>query len=99
MFKRLSTLLLASLAVSSPVQANELKDYIYSHPVLAEVNSSGTTIVFKDPSCEQGIYGSYTPKTDVMVLCLSNHPDFEELGDTIRPVSYTHLTLPTKRIV
>lgn len=84
MFKRLSTLLLASLAVSSPVQANELKDYLYSNPVLAEVDRSGTTIVFKDPSCERGIYGSYAPKTDTMVLCITNHPDLAELSDTIR---------------
>ena len=84
MFKRLSTLLLASLAVSSPVQANELKDYIYSNSVLAEVHKSGTSIVFKDPSCERGIFGSYTPKTDIMVLCITNHPDLAELSDTIR---------------
>ena len=84
MFKRLSSALLAAIALGSPVTANELEDYIYSNPVLAEVNRSGTTIRFKDPSCNEGIFGSYTPKTDVMVLCLTNHPDFAELGDTIR---------------
>ncbi len=84
MFKRLSSALLTAIALGSPVTANELKDYIYSNPVLAEVHRSGTSIVFTDPSCEKGIYGSYTPKTDVMVVCLSNHPDFAELGDTIR---------------
>ena len=84
MFKRLSSALLTAIALGSPVTANELKDYIYSNPVLAEVHKSGTSIVFKDPSCERGIFGSYTPKTDVMVLCLSNHPSFAELGDTIR---------------
>ena len=84
MFKRLSSALLTAIALGSPVTANELKDYIYSNPVLAEVHRSGTSIVFKDPSCEQGIYGSYTPKTDTMVLCITNHPDLAELGDTIR---------------
>ncbi len=84
MFKRLSSALLTAIALGSPVTANELEEYIYSNPVLAEVHRSGTTIQFKDPSCERGIYGSYTPKTDVMVLCLANHPSFAELGDTIR---------------
>lgn len=84
MFKRLSSALLTAIALGSPVTANELKDYIYSNPVLAEVHRSGTTITFKDPSCERGIFGSYTPKTDIMVICLANHPDYAELGDTIR---------------
>lgn len=84
MIKRLSSALLAAIALGSPVAANELKDYIYSNPVLAEVHRSGTTISFKNPSCNRGIFGSYTHKTDIMVLCLANHPDFAELGDTIR---------------
>ena len=84
MFKRLSSALLTAITLGSPVAANELKDYLYSNPVLAEVHKSGTTIRFKDPSCEKGIFGSYTPKTDVMVICLANHPDYAELGDTIR---------------
>jgi hypothetical protein len=84
MIKRLSSVLLTAIALGSPVAANELKDYIYSNPVLAEVHRSGTTIRFKDPSCDRGIFGSYTRSTDVMVLCLANHPDFAELGDTIR---------------
>ena len=84
MIKRLSSALLTAITLGSPVAANELKDYLYSNPVLAEVHRSGTTIVFKDPSCEQGIYGSYTRSTDTMVLCITNHPDLAELGDTIR---------------
>jgi hypothetical protein len=84
MFKRLSSALLTAIALGSPVTANELEKYIYSNPVLAEVHKSGTTIRFVDPSCNNRIYGSYTPKTDVMVLCLDNHPDFAELGNTIR---------------
>ena len=84
MFKRLSSVLLATVALASPVTANELKEYLYSNPVLAEVHKSGTTIKFKDAKCQHGIYGSYTPKTDVMVVCLANHSDFAELGDTIR---------------
>jgi hypothetical protein len=83
MFKRL-TIAVAALAISSPVQANALKDYIYSNQVLAEVHRSGTTIKFQGERCEQGAYGSYTSGTDVMVLCLKNHSDFPELADTIR---------------
>ena len=84
MLKRFTSLALASLAIASPVQANELKNYIYSNEVLAEVHNSGTTIKFKDSSCNKQILGSYTRSTDVMVLCLGNHPNFSELGDTIR---------------
>ena len=84
MFKRLSSVLLATIALASPVTANELEDYLYSNPVLAEVHRSGTTIRFKDPSCAKGIFGSYTQSKDVMVLCLTNHPSYAELGDTIR---------------
>ena len=84
MFKRFSSLALAALAVASPVHANELKDYLYSNEVLAEVHRSGTTIKFKDESCSKGIYGSYTRDTDIMVLCIRNHSDIPELADTIR---------------
>ena len=84
MIKRLSSVLLTAIALGSPVTANELKDYLYSNPILAEVHRSGTTIKFTDPSCARGIFGSYTPSKDVMVLCLSNHPNYAELGDTIR---------------
>ena len=84
MFKRFTSLALATFALASPVQANELKDYIYSNQVLAEVHRSGTTIKFKGESCDRGAFGSYTPSTDVMVLCLANHSDFPELADTIR---------------
>ena len=83
MFKRLTTLI-ATLALATPAQANPVEDYIYSNVVLAEVHRSGTTIKFKDERCEQGIYGSYTPDTDVMVICVANHSDFPELADTIR---------------
>jgi hypothetical protein len=83
MFKRL-TIALAALAISSPVQANPLKDYIYSNPVLAEVHRSGTTISWVGESCDKGAYGSYSPDTDIMVICLKNHSDFPELADTIR---------------
>ena len=84
MFKRLSSIALAALAVASPVHANELKDYIYSNEVLAEVHNSGTTIKFKDPSCSRPILGSYTRNSDVMVLCLANHRSIPQLADTIR---------------
>ena len=83
MIKRLSSII-AALAIASPVHANATDDYIYSNVVLKEVHRSGTKILFKDPSCSKGIYGSYTPRTDVMVLCVANHTNFEELGDTIR---------------
>ena len=83
MFKRL-TIALAALAISSPVQANALKDYIYSNQVLAEVHRSGTTIKFQGESCDKGAYGSYSPSKDIMVLCLKNHTDLPELADTIR---------------
>ena len=83
MFKRLTTLI-ATLALATPAEAGQLKDYIYSNVVLAEVHRSGTTIQFKHERCSKGIFGSYTPKTDVMVLCIENHSDFPELADTIR---------------
>lgn len=84
MIKRLSSVALALLAIASPVHANEIEDYIYSNVVLKEVYRSGTTIKFKDPSCERPILGSYTHKTDVMVICLANHRSFPQLADTIR---------------
>ena len=84
MFKRLSSIALAALAVASPVHANELEDYIYSNEVLAEVHHSGTTIKFKDESCSRPILGSYTHDSDVMVLCLANHSSIPQLADTIR---------------
>ena len=84
MFKRFSSIALTLLAISSPVHANELKDYIYSNKVLAEVHTSGTTIRFKDESCSRPILGSYTHNTDVMVLCLANHNSIPQLADTIR---------------
>ena len=84
MIQRLSSIALALLAISSPVQANELEKYIYSNPVLEEVHNSGTTIRFKDSSCSKSILGSYNHKTDVMVLCLANHQSIPQLGDTIR---------------
>ena len=83
MIKRLSSLL-AALAIGTPALANATDDYIYSNVVLKEVHRSGTKILFKDPSCSKGIYGSYTPRTDVMVLCVANHTNYDELGDTIR---------------
>lgn len=83
MFKRITTLV-ATLAFASPVQANTLKDYIYSNVVLAEVHRSGTAIKFQGEACDKGAYGSYSPKNDIMVVCLKNHSDFPELGDTIR---------------
>ena len=84
MLKRFTSLALASLAIASPVQANELKDYIYSNEVLAEVHNSGTTIRFIDDSCSKPILGSYTRNSDVMVLCLANHTSIPQLADTIR---------------
>jgi hypothetical protein len=84
MFKRFTSIALATFALASPVQANVVEDYIYSNPVLAEVHNSGTKIKFVDESCSKGIYGSYTPNTDIMVLCIRNHSDLTELGDTIR---------------
>ena len=83
MIKRLSSIV-AALAIASPAFANATEDYIYSNVVLKEVHRSGTKILFKDPSCSKGIFGSYTRRTDVMVLCIANHPNFAELGDTIR---------------
>ena len=84
MFKRFTTIALTALAVASPVHANAVEDYIYSNKVLAEVHRSGTTIKFKDEKCSDGIYGSYTPETDIMVLCIRNHSDIPELADTIK---------------
>jgi hypothetical protein len=77
------TLALATLAIPSAI-ANPLKDYIYSHPVLAVLHESGTKIKFKGGSCDKDVYGSYHMKTDIMHICISKHEDFEELGDTIR---------------
>ena len=84
MFKRLTIALIASLSLSPVAKANVVEDYIYSNPVLEVVHSSGTRILFKDPSCNRNIFGSYDSSTDVMVLCVANHPHLAELGDTIR---------------
>ena len=84
MFKRFSIAIAAILSMSPVAKASMLEDYIYSNPVLEAVHSSGTRILFKDPSCDGSLYGSYNSKTDVMVLCIATHPDLEELGDTIR---------------
>ena len=84
MFKRFSSALLVVLAIATPAQANQLKDYIYSNQVLDIVNKSGTTIAFKDESCNERVLGSYNRRTDKMVLCLANHSSYEELADTIR---------------
>jgi hypothetical protein len=78
-----SIALVALSALAIPVQANELKDYIYSNPVLAVVHDTGTTINFKDPDCKHA-YGIYDVKTDTMTICLANHEDYTSLGDTIR---------------
>ena len=78
-----SITLLALSALAIPVQANELKDYIYANPVLAMVHQTGTTIQFKGDSCDRA-YGSYKPRTDTMIICLENHESYESLGDTIR---------------
>jgi hypothetical protein len=71
-------------AVAVPAQANELKDYIYSNPVLAVVHESGTKIKFKGGSCDRHVFGSYNQQTDVMHICVGKHSDYAELGDTIR---------------
>ena len=79
--KSVTLLVLSALAI--PVQANPLKDYIYSNPVLEIVDASGTTISFKGEACKHA-YGSYKPSTDTMTICLENHATYEELGNTIR---------------
>ena len=84
MIKRLAIAAIAALSLSPVAKANVVEDYIYSNPVLEAVHSSGTRILFKDPSCSKNIYGSYNSETDVMVLCVANHPHLAELGDTIR---------------
>ena len=78
----LFTLVLAAVAI--PAQANELKDYIYSNPVLAVVHESGTKIKFKGGSCDRDVFGSYNMQTDIMHICIEKHSDYAELGDTIR---------------
>jgi hypothetical protein len=75
--------LIALSALAIPVQANTLKEYIYSNPVLAIVSDTGTTINFKGESCKHA-FGSYSLKTDTMTICLQNHEDYHTLGDTIR---------------
>ena len=78
-----SITLIALSALAIPVQANELKEYIYSNPVLAIVSDTGTTINFKGESCKRA-FGSFAPSTDTMTICLKNHDNYEVLGDTIR---------------
>lgn len=82
-FKSLALLPLLAMT-TLPTQANTLKDYIYSNQVLAEVYRSGTTIKFQGEACNKGAQGSYSPKNDIMTICLMNHSDFPELADTIR---------------
>ena len=84
MFKRFSSALLVALAIATPAQANQLKNYIYSNKVLDIVYKSGTKIIFKDESCNKNILGSYNKRTDKMVLCLENHSGYAQLADTIR---------------
>jgi len=85
MIKRLTIAIAAILSMSPVAKANVVEDYIYSNPVLEAVHNSGTTIKFTSDRCETGkIYGSYNSTTDTMVLCLKNHPNLAELGDTIR---------------
>ncbi len=85
MLKRLTLVAAALLTLSPIAKANVVEDYIYSNPVLEVVYNSGTKIKFDSEKCRQGkIYGSYNSETDVMVLCIANHPNLEELGDTIR---------------
>ena len=85
MLKRLTLAAVAVLAFAAPAKSNSLEDYIYSNPVLEVVHSSGTRILFKSEDCRtRNIYGSYNGETDVMTICIRNHPDIAELGDTIR---------------
>ena len=83
MFKRLALVALSTAVVTSPAQANQLKDYIYANPVLSVVHESGTKIFFQGETCSDA-YGSYSFEKDEMTICLENHSDYAELGDTIR---------------
>lgn len=83
MMKRLAIAAMSTAVVTAPAQANQLKEYIYSNPVLAVVHESGTQIKFKDERCNQ-VFGSYNMQTDIMVICIEKHDSYEELGDTIR---------------
>ena len=47
----------------------------------------------------KSVFNKRTPKVNYSIQDIErNHPDFE-LNSILIPVSYTHLTLPTKRIV
>jgi hypothetical protein len=83
MLKKLALLALSTAVCSQPVQANAVKDYIYSNPVLEIIDATGTTILFKGEDCKDA-YGLYNLTTDTMTICLENHETFAELGDTIR---------------
>jgi hypothetical protein len=78
-----SIALLALSTLAIPAQANKLKDYIYSNPVLAVLHDSGTTIKFEGDLCKDR-FGSYNMSTNIMHICLKKHDDYAELGDTIR---------------
>ena len=77
----IAALALATLAI--PAQANALKEYIYSNPVLAVLHESGTKIKFEGELCKDR-FGSYNMTTDIMHICLNKHDNYEELSDTIR---------------
>ena len=78
-----SIALVALSALAIPVQANELKTYILSNPVLSIVHDTGTTINFEGEACKHA-FGSYSVTKDTMTICLENHEDYHTLGDTIR---------------
>ena len=86
MFKRLALVALSTAVVTSPAQANQLKDYIYANPVLSVVHESGTKIFFQGETCSDA-YGSYSFEKDEMTICLENHSDYAELGDILSDFS------------
>ena len=64
------------------------------------IGTSALDVIARHPQrLRAGVLAAGRNVESLVALCATHRPDHAVIADADAPVSYTHLTLPTKRIV